>query len=374
MKNNKTAKQRNSSIELLRIISMAMIVFYHFAFYGEFAWNPTDVTLSQMWCKFISMGGKVGVNVFLLISGYYLVSDNSDKVINIGKVLKIWGQLLFYSVVIYVIAGVTGISSFGIKSLIGAILPVTFEQWWFASGYFVLYLLHPFINKLLNSISKAQYRKLLVLLVICWSVIPTVTNRSFQGSVLSWFITVYIIAGYIRLHGLNPKFKTGHYFVMWLVCTALTYLSGIAFTVLGVKWPKLAERFDYLYWQEKITTLLISISLFMVFATLQMKCHKWINVIASGTFAVYLIHDHDTVRTFLWHDLFQNRLYQNSPFIVVYSVLAVLAVFIVCVLIDFVRQLVFERIYMSFVDKYSEKLLKPVKALINWAERIVFGK
>ena len=66
---------RNTSIELLRIISMIMIMFHHFAYHGNFEWNFNEVTLPHLWYDFILMGGKVGVDIFVLISGYFLIEN-----------------------------------------------------------------------------------------------------------------------------------------------------------------------------------------------------------------------------------------------------------------------------------------------------------
>lgn len=69
---------RNSSIELLRIISMILIVFHHFAFHGGFKWQTNSVTISHFWYNFIYGGGKIGVNIFVLISGYFLIDRKTS--------------------------------------------------------------------------------------------------------------------------------------------------------------------------------------------------------------------------------------------------------------------------------------------------------
>ena len=65
----KAKSLRNSSVELLRIISMVMIVFHHFAVHGGFKWDANAVTIPHFWYNFIIMGGKIGVDIFVLISG-----------------------------------------------------------------------------------------------------------------------------------------------------------------------------------------------------------------------------------------------------------------------------------------------------------------
>ncbi len=58
--------QRKSNIEVLRIIAMIMIVFSHFYSHGEF--NNVENPINLFFLKYISTFGKIGVNIFVLIS------------------------------------------------------------------------------------------------------------------------------------------------------------------------------------------------------------------------------------------------------------------------------------------------------------------
>lgn len=64
---------RNTSIELLRIISMIMIMFHHFAYHGNFEWNFNEVTLPHLWYDFILMGGKSWCRYFRI--DFWIFSD-----------------------------------------------------------------------------------------------------------------------------------------------------------------------------------------------------------------------------------------------------------------------------------------------------------
>lgn len=363
---------RNSAMELLRIISMIMIVFHHFAVHGGFSFGTT-LSIPHLWYNFIIMGGKIGVDIFVLISGYFLI-NNDSKTFVVNKIIKFIGQVFFYSVGIFVVCGLTGIIDWSIKSLIKATLPITFSQWWFASTYFVLYLLHPYLNKLLRSIEKPIYQRFLLLLVVCWSIIPTFTTSSFQSNSLWWFFTLYSIAGYIRLYGLNRKFTTKHYFLFYLISSALTYSSSIIFTVFGSKWDIFAKHITYFYGQEKLTILSVSLCLFMCFATLKMNYHKWINMMASATFGVYLIHDNNIIRKSLWIDWFRNAEYQDSLLLIPYSILVVAAVYIVCTAVDLLRQYIVEIPCMKVVKHYSHRAIKPLENLTSILVDLIFGK
>ena len=212
-----------------------MIAFHHFAVHGGFDWQSTGATIPHLWYNFILMGGKIGVDVFVLISGYFLINSNGS-IFDFKRILKFWGQVVFYSVGIYIVSCAFGVSGFRIKPFIKAFFPITFSSWWFASTYFVLYIVHPFLNKLLHEIDQKLYQSLLVMLVILWSVIPTFTTSSYQGNSLLWFITLYAIAGYARLYGFNSKLTSKHYFVLWAIFSILTYASSVIFTFMGERW------------------------------------------------------------------------------------------------------------------------------------------
>ena len=84
------SKERDSSIELLRIASMFSIMLCHLASHGGIAFDGNVISIPRLWYNFIAMGGNVGSAVFVLISGYYLVEDKCLS-INFKRVLKLWG-------------------------------------------------------------------------------------------------------------------------------------------------------------------------------------------------------------------------------------------------------------------------------------------
>lgn len=366
--------QRNSSIELLRIISMIMIVSCHFATHGGYLFDASTLSIPRFWWNFIEMGGNFGVDVFVLISGYFLVKSNG-RVFNLKRVLKFWGQVIFYSISIYIVFGLLGISEWGgITSLIKACFPFTFRSWWFASTYFVLYIIHPFLNMLLQKLDKFTYQKLLIMVLILWCVIPTFTLSSFESNDLLWFITLYCVSGYIRLFGLNEKYERKHYLIFWLIVSLLRYLSCVVLILIGTRLPFAASHTLFFYGQKSILTFLSALALFMYFEKTNIGYSKVINSIASATFGVYLIHDSKIIRSFLWLDIFRNAQYQESIMIIPYSIIVVSLVYVVCTIIELIRQKVFEKPFMVIVDKYSDLLIKPFEKMVDVCRLFVFGR
>lgn len=369
---NDNKMERNSSIELLRIISMLMIVFCHFAYNGGFQWENSTITITRLWYNFIIMGGKVGVDIFILISGFFLINQKKE-IFQFKKILKFWGQLFFYSVILSLIYCIINKNQFSIKLIIKSFFPITFSTWWFASCYFVLYLFHPFLNKLLHNLDKKTYQYLLILAVVCWSIIPTLTTSQFQSNSLLWFITLYSIAGYIRIYGFNSKLKSQKYFKIFLIVTFITYMSSVIFMILGKRWHIFESNVNYFYGQEKITILIISIMLFMTFVTLNINYNKWINIIASASFGVYLIHDNDLIRPFIWENIFENAKYQNSILLIPYSVIVVIIVYIVCTVIDLARQRFIEKTYLIVINTNIKRWSVYLFDLLNKIRIFIFN-
>ena len=363
---------RNTSIELLRIISMIMIMFHHFAYHGNFEWNFNEVTLPHLWYDFILMGGKVGVDIFVLISGYFLI-ENTEKLFQPKKLLKFWGQVVFYSIMTYLLSVMLRLNAFEIKQLIKVCLPITYPGWWFASTYFMLYLIHPFLNKLLHGLSKTEYQYLILMMVLCWSIIPTATTQLFESNSLLWFVTLYGIAGYVNLYGGNQKLQSKHYFSLYFMVLIITYTVSTTFLFLGTKKEEWSTHAIDFFEIERLPILLMAITLFMGFVTLKMNYHKWINMIASATFGVYLIHDSSYISYYLWTNIFKINQYQDSTFLILYSILVVFILYVSCTMIDLIRKKLVEKPYMLFVNHYTYYFLKSFKIICEMFRKWIFG-
>lgn len=367
--------KRNSSIELLRIICMFMIVFHHFARHGEFQFSDYGLTATKLWYNFIIMGGKTGVNIFVLISGYFLINNNKT-LFNYQRIKKTWDQVFFYSVafeVFFILLYFIIKKRLDLSNLPNSFFPITTSQWWFASTYFVLYLIHPFINKALLSISQKAYQGILLAAAFCWCIIPTFTKSGFESNSLLWFVFLYALSGYIKLYGLNPKIKNYHYAVTALIATVITYLSSVLISFAGTKISSFNLPSNYFYDTQSLTVFFISVCMFMTFATTSIKSNKFINTVASATFGVYLIHENHFMRNILWQTIFKNSIYQNTLKIIPVSVIAVIIVYTVCTITELIRQVLIEKTF----SKITDVLLMPFKKILLLLARgvsVVFNR
>lgn len=358
----KVSNKRQSNIELLRIIAMILIVAHHFSVHGGFVFSASEVTLNKLWIQFIQIGGKIGVNIFVLISGYFLINVKSTK---ISKILKLWIQIFTYSVALYIIFLVAEIEQFGIKKTINHIFPITFSEWWFASTYFVLYLIFPYLNKLLISLDKKTYQKLIVLTTICWCLIPTIFNTSYQSNNLIWFMYLYSIAGYIKLHITNNKISSKKSIIIALILIAVIFLSAVVCDFIGIKIPYIRKYTTIFFGMQKLPLMLASLFLFVGFLKINIKSNKVINTIATATFGVYLIHDNNYVRKFLWKNVFKNTIFSNNVFLIPYSIGVIIFVFLTCTLIELFRIHILEKHYIKYIDNISKYINKCINKFFN---------
>ena len=346
--------KRNIGLDCLRIISMIMIVFLHYLGKGGLLSIENTSNIYHTVYYFIESMCIISVNCYVLISGYFLIKSKFKW----KKVLQLWLETLFYSIVIYAIIVVLGLKELDIKGIIKSLFPIITKEYWFINIYLVMYILSPFLNKLINTINKKEYQKLLLILIICFSIISILpaayTLDSRRGYGIIWFICLYLIAGYIRIYDIPKKLKLNKnfYFLLLYLIFAIMVAAGMLLLdsvsdYLGKE--NLREKFlQY----NNIFVLMESIALFMYFKQLNIKSSKLIKLIefiAPLTLAVYLIHEQSQLRTVLYNKILHTEICYHNPYGILIVIGSVLAIFIVCITIEFIRQ----------------KILKGIKILLK---------
>ncbi len=336
---------RNSNIELLRIVCILAIIAHHYSIHPQWEFDYSSITFNRVFLQVLCIGGKLGVNCFLLISGYFLVGKKKR---NAESILKIWLHVLFYSVLIPLTICGLGKNEITAKGLIGAMFPVIYETWDYASAYIVLMLFVPFYNRLLQCLNKKEFNRLLVLFFFCWCLVPTLTGKDFESNYLIWMFVVYAVGAYIRLfpHRLTESVKPA---LIGVIVSFSSYLlSVVILDILGTRFLFLANsarevRFGQM---QMLPCVLLSISLFLVFKNLEIANSKTINFLAQGVFGVYLIHEHPLVRDLLWNHLFQNARHFEDLKLPLYAIFVVVTVFLCCEIIELFRIYLLEKNYM----------------------------
>lgn len=333
-------KQRLSNIELLRIISMLMIIMLHLLSFGGMLSTYNTFSLRSFFIWFIESLCFVAVNCYVIISGYFLTDSN----FKFKKLFNIWIEVLFYSLIIYFILLFTNKISLGYKDLLKSFFPILLRNYWFVTVYFILYILSPFINKLINSLDKKQYSYLILVIFIVFSlwstIIPPSDTINYGGSYsISWFICLYLIAGYLKRFYSDKKIRKS-------ICISIYFITSLLNVIAYFGIKKLNIKFvlpDFLYNYYSVTVVIAAISLFIFFKNIKIKNNFLkgaINFFAPTTFAIYLIHENPNIRAILWENFY---FITSQPFIkmVIITIITPILLFIVFSLIDKLRLIIF---------------------------------
>lgn len=217
---------RSSNIELLRIVAMLFIMFLHLN--RENAGLPSITIIEEQpiyavlwsWLRMINL---TGVDVFILISGYFAIRPR------VSSVVSLFFQGIFYSVGMYAFWVLTKQTDFSLGELSMHFKPM--KVYWFFGSYVWLVLLAPVLNRYVESATKREFGLFLVVYYFfaCgmewWMSASSELQRGY--SVLA-FIGLYLLARYVRLHGgrwceLAPRYDL----LIFLGSTALSALLAL---------------------------------------------------------------------------------------------------------------------------------------------------
>ena len=348
---------RKSNIELARIFCMFLIVAIHYAYYGFIIPEGTPLTANLLLLEVIGSGGHIAVDLFVLISGYFL----SVSRFSLRKAAKLYLQVTLISIVINLIAMASGVEM-GLREIVYFLFPIPCGTYWFATTYFLLYLLSGYINALIAVMSRRSFLCLIWLLLITVSAMPTFFSLSPLSSNLALFITLYLIAAYFRKY--SPRlFEGSRSLALAFGAYAVILAASLAIKVWGGASPLLARLGPDLSVNEDSYTILIAVLLFAGFKNTDMGSSRFINAVAASTFGVYLIHCDLNVLRFLLVTVMKTPDYLSSPYLALHALVTILFVYTVCTLGDIAFRYLIERPLWKLLDRYwpglEEKLLHP---------------
>lgn len=369
--------KRNSNLEVLRIIAMLFIICHHFAVHGMKDFNLVASNPNTYVIYLLGILGKIGVVVFLLISSYFMINSK----FTFRKLLILGGEVYFYSYLFLLIVILfpflsqpLTIADWGVH-----LLPISHSAYWFVTGYIVLMLISPFLNKFIRGLSKESYIKLLLLLFLMWSIFPTFTPTFMEGPVATnfigsnfqyvpiiWFVVIYFVGSYIRLHLDLDKISYKKLFCVFLLSMIITYSMSCIIGYLDIvhtQSSNLAMIFglpveavynDTLYlWpalENKLFLFAASVALFLIFLKRKEFTNRYINYIAGSALGVYLIHDNLLIRAYLWKNVLQPISYYYSPYLILIAITIIVGLYLICTFIDIIRRITVDKIWIWIVD------------------------
>lgn len=348
--------QRNSNMEFLRVYAMLTIVFLHMCnkTMAIYELNESQPMYYIMWFLFIFCSWTT--NILTFISGYFY----SETHFKLHKLLSLWVQVLFYSIVFAIIAKY--ILNIELTSRWRNIFqPVLRREYWYITIYIAFYCLIPFIKRYINMLSQHEYKAFLVILFIGLSLIPTLFNASGwlaeggNGGIV-WFFFLYLLGAYIRKYNISPPSRPLLFYLFLSLIMALgqffqNYLDN--HQIIIEHFPKNLSAPCSVF--AVGTTILI----FYLFKKIDISIplvNKSINFLGKGCLGIYLIHNNKNISHWIWETLQINHFMveKQNLFMIIFSLFLV---FLICNLIEHIRDYSFKIFGINLlINKISELL------------------
>ena len=284
---------RNSNIELLRIFSMFFIVLAHCI--GSVTNIETDTGIPFFTKVLFGSWSILGVYLYVIISAWFLC----DKELSSKGFVKTLLKDIIYILGFAVVAFVLKVSALGFapatKSVASYFLDALFYPFhWFVFSYLIMYLLAPYMNKLLKELPAKNIK--LFLLVVYFVYCMGSLSLNSDGRVLdvAGFCIVYITAGYLKKEQYvgrlrNIVFAATASGAVVLSKVALHYVDGSNSNLYYLK--RAIEGTIANTERHSIFLLFIAFEIFLFVVSMPAKKSKAINLLASATFGIYLFHE-----------------------------------------------------------------------------------
>ena len=347
----KSFSARDSAFELMRIVCLLMIVSHHFVVHGGTFDQVATPSLHTFIRDAFTMNGKVGVDGFVLISGYFLCESRGGWV---RRIVRLCVQTTTFALGILLVLWMLGKWHPTPIDILSSTFPLVFNVWWFASSYLGLLVVAPLLVAALHNLSRETHRAVLVGGLVLFSILPTVTNQNSWSSNLAWFCYLFLLASYVRRYFSLQK---GRWWA-WLGLTAFSYLVAVGMAerlmlhTVPAPWNKLFTMpLNNVNW---LPTFVAAFGLFMAFRAMHIRRMRVINLVASSTFGIYLIHDQPHVRNLLWGWLAPSAHFKGSGFYP-YALVCVVGVFCAASAIALVHEQVIMRLFDMSWRKAVEK-------------------
>jgi len=352
---------RHQGLEYLRVFCMFFIVLWHFFVHGLITPCLNKVPL-HFWAEVINwmisealiVMASIGVNCFILISGYFLY----NREFSINRPIKVWLPTFFYSILFWIVGCCVNEGGYLPIPILGNVYP-------FVSNYIALVFLSPFLSMIVRGLDKKKAISLIVIGGLInlnfIGVFPYGHVFSGGGSLL-WYIYLYITACCIKKF--EPWLEIGYRNIIVIFLFLYGYVLGRGVTKYFLK-----GYFEYSAIDYNSFVFFLSVAVFLFFRNY--RSFKSYDVfsriviwISPYTFGIYLIHDNPIVRNYLWSWIEPSK-YLDSPVFLGIVLSVSVSVFIITAVAEWGRVKIFEICHiehnmLKVCNLIDNKLLKKI--------------
>ena len=330
--------QRLPQFELLRIVAMFFVVLNHVIgdgldIYGSFSVNTSTSSGFLAWTllQILKLIPLVGVNLFVLITGYFTIDRQAFRVKGIWRV---WSTVWLYAVSIYLICSAIGVVPFTWQDLLREATPLLSNSYWFVTSYIILMLFAPLISRVIAHATHTHYVILLTVGgIICFQ--PLLGQYIMDNQMIILFVYLYMIGGYIRKFHHDRTIKSSYL----LLSIATILLVMFLYTLYK---NRVTGSDDYKVFSMTYYGLVLPLSVAVFLYARNWRINhdvlrKAILIVAPLSFSAYIIESQSVIHVLLYDNL-KTVLLSIPPILLPIACISFTTVIYgFCILIDYLR-------------------------------------
>lgn len=358
-------KQRSYGLDLLRILSMYLVVILHLMGAGGVLYPLVPGSIRYVAAWGLEIVASCAVNCYGLLSGYVGYGHSHSR----KKLLSMWLQVFVLCVLLSWGVGLYFQGALSPKDIVAPLFPVLSAQYWYFTAYFGVYLLMPYLDRMLAGLDKRQTVELTAVLVLLFSVLPLFATEDLfatnGGYTFLWLMVLYLLGACVKKYEPSMGRPAWHCLLGFVGCMALGLVGKLGGDALTARFlPNIAIGARLTSYTSPIL-LCASALLLLLFRRWNIKSRlgcKLIAFFAPISFGVYIIHTNGKVWTYLLAGSMLWVAQLSAPLLLLAVLGIALAVFLGCSMLDFVRLKLFQLCTKLFSRK-KEAEKEPVGRL-----------
>lgn len=336
---------RNYSLDIIRTLSMFMIVVIHNLWQGGVLFSAT-LGISRMAAFELENLGIIAVNLFALLTGYL----NSGKGIKITRLLNLYFEVLFLSILSLIIYSlIWGIPN--IKIILTSIFPVLTGGYWYFTAYLLFAILEPLLSVGISHISNQTLLKIDLVALFLAGTIGFTTGRPFENGYSTLWLIILFLTGYL-LKTYHVRIENFSKWKLSFIIVLMTLISLLGETLV----PNHSGHF-LIYTSPMV--IIQSIATFMLVSQIQVSnltIQRLLLFTSPLTFGVYILDTTPVFFDFILKDLFKNFTLNHSILLTITLItFASILMFIMFILINYLRVQLFKLLKLDvLIDRLAE--------------------
>lgn len=346
---------RKSNFELFRIVSMFLIILIHLVSVIDLANLGISGSIGRVLGAFVVGICNIGATCFILISGYFGIKFSLRKLLKLEMMMIIYALLETLVLWLAFPEEMQGVVL--LEQVVKSCLPFASRKHWFYSCYICVFLFSGFIQKLIDTLNKEEFEKLVALSFLIFNVLPTLFYFEIvqdAGKGLAHTIWLYILGRYICLYrneSVNRKKSLMLFAVLWTINT------------FSIMHPiKLGPLIHSLCRDDSVTNIAIAVILLYLFKDMTFSS-KSINKITKYMFSVFALEN--TISVVMSKYIKQGSVCANNSFLGVCLLIGcVLFIFVICLLVGIIAELL--------LGKIQNRAINGLISLISNMKQVLF--